>query len=59
MDLSPFYQWEAPLPDRPGALLRTEPMPRQPEIVAASEMQRILHTSTDVRWRSGQVPVPP
>ncbi|MFN3514458.1 MAG: lipase family protein [Phenylobacterium sp.] len=57
MDLSPFYRWETPLPDRPGAMLRSEAMPDQPEITAAAEGLRILHTSTDVRWRSGQVPV--
>lgn len=57
MDLSPFYRWSAPLPDKPGVLLRKEPMPDQPEMTAAAEALRILHTSTDVRWRSGQVPV--
>lgn len=57
MDLSPFYRWKAPLPDKPGVLLRKEPMPDQPVLTAAAEALRILHTSTDVRWRSGQVPV--
>ncbi len=57
MDLSPFYRWTAPLPDKPGVILRKEPMPDQPEMTAAAEALRILHTSTDVRWRSGQVPV--
>lgn len=57
MDLSPFYRWDTALPDRPGAILRNEPAPEQQEITAAAEALRILHTSTDVRWRSGQIPV--
>jgi hypothetical protein len=57
MDLSPFYRWDTPLPDKPGTLLRTEPMPDQREMTAAAKAMRILYTSTDVRWRSGQVPV--
>lgn len=55
--LSPFYRWDASLPGRPGVLLRAEPQPAQPEIDAAAVAQRILYTSTDVRWNSGQVPV--
>ena len=55
--LSPFYRWDAALPGRPGVLLRAEPQPAQPEIDAAAVSQRILYTSTDVRWNSGQVPV--
>ena len=57
MDLSPFYRWDAPLPNTAGAMLRRAPMPAQPEIAAAGEALRILYTSTDARWRSGQVPV--
>jgi hypothetical protein len=55
--LSPFYAWNAPLPSRPGAMLRMEPQPSQPEFTAASEQQRILYTSTDARWGSGVLPV--
>src|SRR5690606_3840394 len=29
MDLSPFYRWDEPLPDKPGSLLREEALPRQ------------------------------
>lgn len=57
MDLSPFYRWDARLPGRPGVLLREETLPRQPDMNAANLSLRILYTSTDVRWRSGQVPV--
>jgi len=55
--LSPFYAWTAPLPAQPGVMLRTEPMPAQPELNAAAVAQRILYTSTDVRWKAGIVPV--
>lgn len=57
MALSPFYRWTAPLPARSGVLLRKEPMRDQAEMTAAAEALRILYTSTDVRWNSGQVPV--
>ncbi|MDM0041232.1 lipase family protein [Variovorax sp. J22G21] len=55
--LSPFYAWTGALPSRPGAMLRMESQPPQPEITAASVQQRILYTSTDARWRSGVLPV--
>lgn len=57
MNLSPFYRWEGPLPVKPGILLREEAIPNQQGIDTASEAVRILHSSTDVRWHSGQVPV--
>lgn len=57
MGLSPFYRWEKPLPEKAGILLRQEPMPEQTEIDSAATSLRILYTSTDVRWNSGQVPV--
>lgn len=57
MDLSPFYRWEARLPKRPGVLLREEGLPLQHDMNAAGVSLRILHTSTDVRWRSGQISV--
>ena len=56
-DLSPFYRWTGTLPDKPGLMLREEPIPDQPEIVAAATARRILYTSTDARWRSGIIPV--
>lgn len=57
MDLSPFYRWDARLPKRPGVLLREEALPRQHDMDAANVSLRILYTSRDVRWRSGQIPV--
>ena len=56
-DLSPFYRWTGSLPEKPGLMLREEPIPDQPEIVAAATARRILYTSTDARWRSGIIPV--
>jgi hypothetical protein len=57
MDLSPFYRWDARLPEKPGVLLREEALPRQHDMDAADVSLRLLYTSTDVRWRSGQTPV--
>ena len=56
-DLSPFYRWTQALPEKPGVLLREEAAPANPEIVLAAKAARILYTSTDVRWRSGILPV--
>ena len=56
-DLSPFYRWTGSLPEKPGLMLREEPIPDQPEIVAAATARRILYSSTDARWRSGIIPV--
>jgi hypothetical protein len=55
--LSPFYAWTASLPAQPGVMLRTEPVSVQPELNAAAVAQRMLYTSTDVRWQAGIVPV--
>lgn len=57
MDLSPFYRWGDSIPKAPGALLREEPLPLQREMTAAVEATRILYTSIDQRWQSGNVPV--
>jgi hypothetical protein len=57
LDLSPFYRWTGTLPERPGMMLRTEPMLSQPEIAHADLAERILYTSTDFRWHAGIVPV--
>lgn len=54
---SPFYAPPDSLPDRPGVMLRSEPIAAQPEIAAAGAQQRILYTSTDARWNSGVIPV--
>lgn len=55
--LSPFYRWDTRLPDKPGVMLREEPMITQTEITAARSMNRILYTSLDVRWNGAMVPV--
>jgi hypothetical protein len=55
--LSAFYAWTGALPPRPGAMLRMEPQPPQPEFAAAGVQQRILYSSTDARWGSGVLPV--
>jgi len=56
-ELSPFYRWKETLPAKPGAMLRQEPMPAQVEITNAAVAQRILYTTTDLRWKAGIVPV--
>ncbi|GLR86846.1 lipase family protein [Bradyrhizobium iriomotense] len=56
-DLSPFYRWSQTLPESPGVMLREEPMLAQPEITSAGLAERILYTSTDLRWHAGIVPV--
>lgn len=55
--LSPFYSWTQALPAKPGEMLREEPMLAQTEIASAGLAQRILYTSTDLRWHAGIVPV--
>lgn len=55
--LSPFYVWNAAVPAKPGTVLRSEAALSQPEFTAAGVARRILYTSTDVRWKSGPVPV--
>src|ERR1700756_33059 len=57
MDLSPFYRWREALPAKPGVMLRQELAPANAEITNASLAERILYTSTDLRWKSGIVPV--
>src|SRR6202012_5840671 len=56
-DLSPFYRWTEALPAKPGVLLREEAAPANPEIALAGKAERLLYTSTDIRWHSGIVPV--
>lgn len=55
--LSPFYRWDAVLPDKPGVMLREEPMTAQEQITDADSLRRILYTSRDLRWNAGIVPV--
>lgn len=57
LDLSPFYRWPEDMPEMPGVLLRADAMELQPEMPAAAEAVRILYSSTDWRWNSGQVAV--
>jgi len=56
-NLSPFYRWSETLPESAGVMLRKEPMLVQPEITGAALAERILYTSSDLRWRAGIVPV--
>src|ERR1035437_1172382 len=56
-NLSIFYRWTETLPARPGVMLREEQMLPQTEITGAGLAQRILYTSTDIRWHAGIVPV--
>ncbi|MET4258880.1 dienelactone hydrolase [Bradyrhizobium sp. S3.12.5] len=55
--LSPFYRWSETLPESPGVMLRKEPMLAQSEITSAALAERILYTSSDLRWHAGIVPV--
>jgi acetyl esterase/lipase len=57
MQLSTFYRWPEAMPERPGALLRSEHMPVQAQMPAAGQALRLLYSSMDERWRSGLVPV--
>lgn len=45
--VSDFYVWNQPLPERPGAMLRTEPLPEKLTLASAGRALRILHTTTD------------
>lgn len=50
--VSAFYAWKPRLPDRPGVLLRAEPLPAELGLSAAARQVRLLYTSTDgVRGR--------
>lgn len=57
MQLSTFYRWPEAMPERPGALLRSEPMSVQAQMPAAGQALRLLYSSTDERWHSGLVAV--
>jgi pimeloyl-ACP methyl ester carboxylesterase len=45
-DLSPFYSWTDPVPDRPGRVLRSEPLPVEKGLAGAGEQFRVLYSST-------------
>ena len=45
--LSPFYTWTRALPDRPGRMLRSEPLDKALMIEGAAGAFRILHSSID------------
>tara|TARA_R110000764_G_scaffold90881_1_gene173383 strand:- start:41480 stop:42706 length:1227 start_codon:yes stop_codon:yes gene_type:complete len=57
MNLSPFYRWSGYLSDTGGTLLKEEAFTTQQDMPAAKESVRILYSSTDARWDSGEVPV--
>jgi hypothetical protein len=45
--LPAFYSWSAPLPARPGGMLRAEAAPAEVSLAAAGRAERILYSSTD------------
>jgi len=45
--VSTFYTWEKAIPERPGKLLRTEPLPQALALSEAAQQVRILYTSRD------------
>lgn len=45
--VSPFYHWTEALPEKPGRLLRTEPLPETIGLKDAGRQLRILFSSTD------------
>lgn len=53
--ISPFYRWNAPLPRRAGQVLRREPFPAALLPRQAGGAERLLYTTTDVRWNSGRI----
>lgn len=55
--LSPFYRWERALPSKSGQLLRLEGLPATHVPRQAAKAFRLLYSSDDWRWKSGQVPV--
>lgn len=56
-ELSAFYRWPEAMPALPGALLRSETLPTQPQMPAAAQALRLLYSSIDERWHSGLVAV--
>ena len=44
--VSGFYRWNDAIPDEPGRMLRTEPLPAELQITGATEQMRILYSST-------------
>jgi len=55
--LSVFYEFDEPLPDSPGVLLRQEPLEQTQSLVGAGVNRRILYSSTDGLGGSDIVPV--
>lgn len=45
--VSAFYTYNAPLPDKPGVLLRQEPLTKKQSVPGAASNTRLLYTSTD------------
>src|SRR5574337_1266819 len=50
-----FYAYSGAVPDTPGTLLRSEPLPAKLGLEAAARQYRILYTSTNGRTGSGQL----
>jgi pimeloyl-ACP methyl ester carboxylesterase len=55
--VSAFYTWTGPLPDRPGVMLRAEPLPAALMLANAAAGERILYTSTDGVTGTGVISV--
>ncbi|QDX27352.1 lipase [Sphingomonas suaedae] len=54
---SPFYRFDGASLGAPGTVLRSEPIPVQADMPHAGEAIRLLYTSRDLRWKSGELPV--
>lgn len=57
MDISPFYRWHEEMPTNPGIVLRSEALPVQKHMPASAQALRVLYSSTDERWNTGQIAV--
>lgn len=55
--LSDFYRFDQSLPERPGLVLRTEPLDSQQSLSEAGSNLRLLYTSTDGITNTRTVPV--
>lgn len=55
--MSDFYTYAAPLPDKPGVLLRTEDLSAAQSVPGAAQNIRLLYTSTDGVDNATRIPV--
>lgn len=52
--VTPFYTWTSPIPDKPGVMLRTEPVAATVSLDGAGRSERILYSSVD--WLDAKRP---